>query len=75
MHIFESVIALGRIEKGVSASMLNRAPLQDVLDVHWVAANPEKAPAQADPHERLLMLGERVAEQSARPARCSTHGA
>jgi hypothetical protein len=47
----------------------------DVLDVRSVAANPQKAPAQADQHERLVTLGERVAEQSARPARYFTHGA
>jgi hypothetical protein len=35
MHSFESAIALGRIEKGVPAPMLNPAPLQDVQDVHW----------------------------------------
>jgi hypothetical protein len=31
--------------------MLNRALLEDALDVYWVAANPEIAPAMADTHE------------------------
>jgi hypothetical protein len=62
-HIFESVIALCRIGRGVSASMLNRALLEDALDVHWVAANSDLAPARADEHERLIELGERAMEQ------------
>jgi hypothetical protein len=63
IHIFESVIALCRIGRGVPASMLNRALLEDALDVHWVAANPEVAPARADEHERLTELGERALDQ------------
>jgi hypothetical protein len=62
-HIFESVIALCKIGRGVPASMLNRALLEDALDVHWVAANPELAPARADEHERLIELGERAMDQ------------
>jgi hypothetical protein len=62
-HIFESVIALCRIGRGVPASMLNRALLEDALDVHWVAANPEIAPIRADEHKRLIELGERAMEQ------------
>ena len=62
-HIFESVIALCQIGRGVPASMLNRALLEDALDVHWVAANPEIAPARADEHERLIELGERAMDQ------------
>ncbi len=41
-HIFESVIALCRIGRGVPASMLNRALLEEALDVHWVAASPDR---------------------------------
>ena len=63
IHIFESVIALCRIGRGVPASMLNRALLEDALDVHWVAANPDVAPARADEHERLTELGERALDQ------------
>jgi hypothetical protein len=63
IHIFESVVALCRIGRGVPASMLNRALLEDALDVHWVAANPELAPARADEHERLTELGERAMDQ------------
>jgi hypothetical protein len=59
-HIFESVIALCRIGRGVPASMLNRALLEEALDVHWVAAHPDDAPALADQHERLINLGERA---------------
>jgi hypothetical protein len=62
-HIFESVIALCRIGRGVPASMLNRALLEDALDVHWVAANPGVAPARADEHERLIELAERAMEE------------
>lgn len=61
-HIFESVIALCRIGRGVPASMLNRALLEEALDVHWVAVNPDLAPARADEHERLIMLAEREME-------------
>jgi hypothetical protein len=62
-HSFESVIALCRIGRGVQAAMINRSLLEDVLDVHWVAANPEDAPALADQHERLIELGERATLQ------------
>jgi hypothetical protein len=62
-HIFESVIALCRIGRGVPASMLNRALLEEVLDVHWVAANQEIAPQTADEHERLIVLAERDMER------------
>ena len=43
-HSFESVIALCQIGRGVQAARLNRSLLEDALDVHWVAANPEDAP-------------------------------
>ena len=59
-HSFESVIALCRIGRGVQAAMINRSLLEDVLDVHWVAANPDSAPSRADDHERLIVLGERA---------------
>ncbi len=62
-HIFESVVALCKIGRGVPASMLNRALLEDALDVHWVAAHPDIAPVRADEHERLIELGERTMEQ------------
>jgi len=62
-HIFESVIVLCRIGRGVPASMLNRALLEEVLDVHWVAANPESAPSRADEHDRLIQLGERAMDE------------
>jgi hypothetical protein len=41
-------------------------PSGDALDVPWVAANPDVAPARADEHERLLVLGERWMEQKYR---------
>jgi hypothetical protein len=59
-HSFESVIALCRIGRGVQAAMINRSLLEDALDVHWVAANPDTAPGFADEHERLIVLGERA---------------
>jgi SEC-C motif len=59
-HSFESVIALCQIGRGVQAAMINRSLLEDVLDVHWVAANPDEAPELADQHERLFQLGERA---------------
>jgi hypothetical protein len=59
-HSFEGVIALCKIGRGVQAAMLNRSLLEDALDVHWVAANPDTAPALADDHERLITLGERA---------------
>jgi hypothetical protein len=57
---FESVIQLCRIGRGVQAAMINRSLLEDALDVHWVAANPDEAPALADQHEKLITLGERA---------------
>jgi hypothetical protein len=59
-HSFESVIQLCRIGRGVQAAMINRSLLEDALDVHWVAANPDEAPALADRHEKLITLGERA---------------
>ena len=59
-HSFESVIALCRIGRGAQAAMINRSLLEDALDAHWVAANPDDAPALADQHERLIELGERA---------------
>jgi hypothetical protein len=59
-HSFESVIALCKIGRGVQAAMINRSLLEDALDVHWVAANPDTAPALADDHERLIVLAERA---------------
>jgi len=63
IHIFESVIALCEIGRGVPASMLNRALLEEVLEVSWVAANPDLAPARADEHDRLIQLAERALEE------------
>lgn len=62
-HIFESVIALCQNGRGVPASMLNRALLEEALDVHWVAAHPDIAPSRADEHERLIELAERAMEE------------
>src|SRR4051794_39792802 len=59
-HSFESVIALCKIGRGVQAAMINRSLLEDALDIHWVAANPDAAPGLADEHERLIVLGERA---------------
>jgi hypothetical protein len=59
-HSFESVIALCKIGRGVQAAMINRSLLEDALDVHWVAAHPDEAPALADQHERAIELGERA---------------
>jgi hypothetical protein len=63
IHIFESVIVLCRIGRGVPASMLNRALLEEALDAYWITAHPDLAPARADEHERLLVLAERSMEQ------------
>jgi Family of unknown function (DUF5677) len=63
VHIFESVVALCRIGRGVPASMLDRALFEEALDAYWIAANPEDAPARADEHERALELGEHGLEQ------------
>src|SRR5215204_5715283 len=53
-HTFESVIASCSMGRGVQAAMLNRSLLEDALDVHWVAANPEFAPERAGEHDRLI---------------------
>lgn len=61
-HTFEAVLASCRIGRGVQASMLNRSLFEDVLDVHWVAANPGLAPQRADQHDRLVALAEHSVE-------------
>lgn len=63
VHIFESVIALCRIGRGVPAVMLDRALFEEALDAYWVAANPVEAPIRADEHERAVDLGERSVHQ------------
>jgi hypothetical protein len=63
IHIFEGVIALCRIGRGVPASMLDRALFEEALDAYWIAANPEDAPVRADEHERALELGVHDLEQ------------
>jgi Family of unknown function (DUF5677) len=63
VHIFESVIALCRIGRGVPASMLDRSLFEEALDAYWIAGNPEEAPARADEHERAVGLGERMVAQ------------
>jgi hypothetical protein len=42
--------------------MLDRALLEDALDVHWVAEHPGDAPERADEHDELIRLGERAME-------------
>jgi len=61
-HTFEAVIANCRIGRGVQAAMLNRSLFDDVLDIHWVAANPELAPERATEHDRLIALAEHQLE-------------
>jgi hypothetical protein len=61
-HTFEAVLACCRIGRGVQASMLNRSLFEDVLDIHWVAANPGIAPERADQHDRLVTLAEHEIE-------------
>ena len=68
IHIFESVIALCRIGRGVPASMLNRALLDEALDAYWIAANPDIAPMRADEHERAVELGERWVQERFKPS-------
>jgi Family of unknown function (DUF5677) len=58
VHIFESVIALCRIGRGVPAAMLNRALFEEVLGAHWIAMHPEKAPVFAGEYERALDLAD-----------------
>jgi hypothetical protein len=57
-HTFETLIAAARMGRGVQAAMLNRALLDDVLDIHWTAANPDEAPERADQHDRMIALAE-----------------
>jgi hypothetical protein len=57
-HTFETVIAAARMGRGVQAAMLNRALLDDVLDIHWTAAHPDEAPERADQHDRMIALAE-----------------
>lgn len=62
-HTFETVIADCQIGRGVQASMLNRSLLEDALDIHWVAANPDQAPERAEEHDRLIGLAEHLLQQ------------
>lgn len=62
LHTFETVIAACQMGRGVQAAMLNRSLLDDVLDIHWVAENPEIAPERADQHDRLIALAEHKME-------------
>jgi hypothetical protein len=57
-HTFETVIAAARMGRGVQAAMLNRALLDDVLDIHWTAEHPEVASTRANEHDRLIALAE-----------------
>jgi hypothetical protein len=57
-HTFETVIATAGMGRGVQAAMLNRALLEDVLDIHWTAENPDDAPDRATEHDRLIALAE-----------------
>jgi hypothetical protein len=63
-HTFEAVLATCRLGRGVQASMMNRALFEDLLDIHWVAANLESAPERADQHDRLTALAEHDLESS-----------
>ncbi len=62
IHTFEGIIGNCIIGRGVQASMLNRSLYEDVLDIHWVAANPDLAPTRADEHDRLMALAEHQLE-------------
>jgi len=48
--------------------MLNRALLDDVLDIHWTAAHPDDAPERADKHDRMIALAEHHFEDKFRRA-------
>jgi uncharacterized protein DUF5677 len=61
-HTFEAVVEACRIGRGVQASMLNRSLFEDVLDIHWVAENPDVAPSRADEHDRLMAFAEHQME-------------
>jgi hypothetical protein len=62
IHTFEAVIGSCIIGRGVQASMLNRSLYEDVLDIHWVAENPDVAPRRADEHDRFMALAEHKLE-------------
>jgi hypothetical protein len=62
VHTFEVIVAVCMIGRGVQAAMLNRALYEDVLDIHWVAANPHESLDRADEHDRLITLAEHKLE-------------
>jgi hypothetical protein len=62
LHTFEAVIADCQMGRGVQAAMLNRSLFDDVLNIHWVAENPELGPERADQHDRLIALAEHQLE-------------
>jgi hypothetical protein len=61
-HTYEAAVEACRIGRGVQASMLNRSLFEDVLDIHWVAENPDLAPERAEQHDRLMALAEHQME-------------
>jgi hypothetical protein len=62
IHTFEAVIGSCVLGRGVQAAMLNRSLYEDVLDIHWVAENPELAPDRAEEHDRFMALAEHKLE-------------
>jgi len=52
--------------------MLNRALLEDALDVHWVARHRDDAPRLADEHDRFMGLAEHKIEAVYQRARSLT---
>ncbi|MBS1894303.1 MAG: hypothetical protein JST59_23635, partial [Actinobacteria bacterium] len=78
IHTYETVIGACILGRGVQASMLNRSLYDDVLDIHWSAANPDVAPDRAEEHERFMALAEHKLEtdheRSDRPLTAAEQG-
>jgi hypothetical protein len=62
IHTYETVVGACILGRGVQASMLNRSLFEDVLDIHWAAANPDIAAERAEEHERFMALAEHKLE-------------
>jgi hypothetical protein len=57
LDTFRSAVHLASLGYGMQASMLNRSLFEDMIDVHWVATDPETAEqCYRDHHQHSRML-------------------
>lgn len=61
---FSAAFELARLGFGGQAAMLNRSPFEDMIDAHWIAAEPERAEALIREHHAhgVMLLADAVAK-------------